>query len=185
MNTLKSEYSTSCSAPSYHFHFLSPLFSLTLFSVSSLLSFSNSTSTVKVLWALHSSDSVKRKGRLDWRPSSSGSDGTLQIRRPAGERTAPFGPSSSWKRSAEPSGSDAANWKTKFSPANVRSSLWGRWKAGSSLTEDRGGKLEKQSAEIYLFCNLYAIIFQSSNELSLCVQIPCALQAFAMNLQQH
>ncbi|KAF3857279.1 hypothetical protein F7725_009138 [Dissostichus mawsoni] len=50
---------------------------------------------------------------------SSESDGTLQMRRPAGDRTPPPGPSSSWKRSAEPSGSDAANWKTKFSPENV------------------------------------------------------------------
>lgn len=92
-----------------------------------------------VLWALHSSDRVKRKERLVWCPSSR-SEGTLQMSRPAGERTAPFGPSSSWKRSAEPSGSDAANWKTKFSPANVRRLLWGRWKLGGSLTEDRGAK---------------------------------------------
>lgn len=84
------------------------------------MAYVDSTSTAKLLWALHSSDSVKRKERLDRRPSSSGRDGTLQMRRPAGDRTAPFGPSSSWKRSAEPSGSDAANWKTKFSPANVR-----------------------------------------------------------------
>lgn len=101
--------------------------------------FYNSTSTVMVLWALHSSDSVKRKERLVWCPSSR-RDGTLQMSRPAGERTAPFGPSSSWKRSAELSGSDAANWKTKFSPANVRRLLRGWWKLGGSLTEDRGAK---------------------------------------------
>lgn len=101
-----------------------------------------------VLWALHSSDSVKRKERRLERPPSSSSssasaswsDGALQMRRPAGERTAPSGASSSWKSSAEPSGSEAANWKTKFSPSKVCSSLRGGWKDGGLLTEDRGRK---------------------------------------------
>ncbi len=124
----------------------------------------NSTSTVTVLWALHSSESVKRNERLD---SSSGSNGTLQMRRPAGERTAPFGPSSSWKRSAEPSGSDAANWKTKFSPANVRRPLWGRWKAGGSLTEDRRGKTWEADYNGVLKYIHDAVTVQSSNLSSL------------------
>lgn len=104
-----------------------------------------STSTVTALWALHSSDSVKWKEWRRKRPprssssSASGSDGTLHMRRPAGERTAPGGASSSWKRSAEPSGSEAANWKTKFSPAKVRRSARGGWKDGGLLTGD-GGK---------------------------------------------
>lgn len=62
------------------------------------------------------------------------------MRRPAGESRAPSGPPSSWKRSADPSGSDAVNWKTKFSPANVWSLFCGWWKVGGLLTEDRGGK---------------------------------------------
>lgn len=92
----------------------------------------NFTCTVKVLWVLHSSESVKLKDGLT--SSCRRIEGTVQMRRPAGDSAAPSGPSSSWNRIAEPSGSDAANWKTKFSPANVCRLLWGRWKDGGLFT---------------------------------------------------
>lgn len=112
-----------------------------------------------MLWASHSSESVKRIKCLACPTSSSSplrSDGTLHMRRPAGESTAPSGPFSSWKSSAEPSGSDAANWKTKFSPANVRRLIWGWWKDGGSLSKKTDGTMWETDCSV--------IIFQSSDD---------------------
>lgn len=117
----------------YVLHIMSEYFSH-LSPLSSWFTISAPTSTVTLLWALHSSDRVKLTKWLDWPLLPTRATGTFQIRRPAGERVAPSGPLSRWKSRAEPSGSDAANWKTNFSPEKVLRSLSGLWKAGGSLT---------------------------------------------------
>lgn len=102
----------------------------------SSISFSVSlTSTVNLLWASHSSDTVNWKLRTS-------SSSTFQMRSPAGEIEAPGGPVSSWKSRAEPSGSVAVNWYTKFSPKKVCKPSCGAWKVGGRLAEEMSAELQ-------------------------------------------
>lgn len=95
------------------------------------------TSAVNLLRASHSSDTV------NWKLCVSSSC-TFQMRSPAGEIVAPGGPVSSWKSRAEPSGSVAVNWYTKFSPKKVCRPSRGLWKVGGRLAAEMKGEFQER-----------------------------------------